>query len=183
MKTESAARGRIFSPALHTFTRVVIAECDENLCRAELSPADRAIFTARRKALYEALHPETRQHVAGGHAKHETASDNLSFAASTAVATGKDERTIQRDAERGEKVSPEAMDLVRGTKLDTGRIQTGQGAPVVIADSGLGMPASARIQQGGRGGQGTPDFKWRMRDGDSVRVPRRTGAGYCCGLD
>lgn len=66
---------------------------------------DRARFTRRRKEAYEALHPETRQHVAGGHAKHGSATDNLSFAAETATATGKDARTVRRDAERGEKIT------------------------------------------------------------------------------
>jgi ParB family chromosome partitioning protein len=97
-----------------------IAECDENLCGSVLTPSERARFTARRKDAYEALHPETRQHVAGGLARQDTANDKLSFAASTAAATGKDERTVQRDAERGEKVTGEALDLIRGTKLDTG---------------------------------------------------------------
>ncbi len=51
------------------------------------------------------------------------ATDNLStasFASETARLIGKDERTIRRDAERGEKVSTEALDIVRGTRLDTG---------------------------------------------------------------
>lgn len=93
---------------------------DENLCRNELSPAERASQTARRKAIYLELHPETAQHVAGGRARQETASDNLSFAAQTAKATGRDERTVQREAERGEKVIPEVIDMITGTKLDTG---------------------------------------------------------------
>lgn len=97
-----------------------LAMIDENLCRAELSPADRASQTARRKAIYIELHPDTAQHVAGGKARQETASDNLSFAAETAKATGRDERTVQRDAERGEKVIPEVIDMITGTKLDTG---------------------------------------------------------------
>lgn len=37
----------------------VIAECDENLCGSNLSPAEVALFTAKRKEAYEALHPET----------------------------------------------------------------------------------------------------------------------------
>lgn len=97
-----------------------LAMIDENLCRAELSPADRARQTARRKAIYLELHPETAQHVAGGKARQETASDNLSFAADTAAASGKTERTVQRDAERGEKVCEAALNMVRGTALDTG---------------------------------------------------------------
>lgn len=97
-----------------------LAMIDENLCRAELTPADRARQTARRKAIYLELHPETAQHVAGGKARQETASDNLSFAAATAEVTGRDQRTVQRDAERGEKVIDEVLDMIRGTKLDTG---------------------------------------------------------------
>lgn len=93
---------------------------DENLCWAELSPAERASQTARRKAIYLELYPETAQHVSGGHSRQGTASDNLSFAAATADAIGKNERTVQRDAERGEKVCDEALRLVRGTSLDTG---------------------------------------------------------------
>lgn len=93
---------------------------DENLCRNELSPAERATQTARRKEIYEELHPETRRGVAGAEAKHGRATDNLSFAGETSKATGKDERTIQRDAERGSKVIGEVIDMITGTKLDTG---------------------------------------------------------------
>ncbi|MCF3932975.1 hypothetical protein L1787_06045 [Acuticoccus sp. M5D2P5] len=98
-------------------------EIDENLCRAELSPSERAELTARRKAIYEELHPETKEHVAGGKARHASAADKLSaatFAKETARSTGREERSIRRDAERGAKVCPEAMALIRGTKLDTG---------------------------------------------------------------
>ncbi|MEQ1955154.1 hypothetical protein [Mesorhizobium sp. CN2-181] len=38
---------------------------DENLCRAELSPIDRAKSTARRKAVYELLNPEAKAGTAG----------------------------------------------------------------------------------------------------------------------
>lgn len=99
-----------------------LAMIDENLCRAELSPADRAVWTARRKAIYIELHPETEAGVAGATARWD-ATDNLStasFAAETAKLSGKEERTVRRDAERGEKVIQEAIDLIRGTKLDTG---------------------------------------------------------------
>lgn len=75
-------------------------DANENLCRAELSPAERAKQTARRKAIYLELHPET------GHGKSSpNKDDNLSsFAGATAEATGRDKRSVQRDAERGEKV-------------------------------------------------------------------------------
>lgn len=88
---------------------------DENLCRAELSPAERASQTARRKAIYEELHPETRL----GENQHsrvrqlgEPSADR--FTLETASAIGKSERSVQRDAERGEKVCDEALRLIRG---------------------------------------------------------------------
>ena len=102
--------------------RAELAMIDENLCRAELSPADRAGQTARRKVIYLELHPETAQHVAGG--KGNATTDDLSvvpsFADATAALTGADARTVRRDAERGEKVAPSVLELIRGTALDTG---------------------------------------------------------------
>lgn len=100
-----------------------LAECDENLCRAELSPADRARFVKRRKDAYEALYPQAR-HGSPGVSRQvgdlRERNENQRFTADTAAKTGQSERAVQRDAERGEKVIPEAMDMVRGTKLDTG---------------------------------------------------------------
>jgi ParB-like chromosome segregation protein Spo0J len=96
-----------------------LAMIDENLCRAELSPSERAQQTARRKAIYLELHPETSH---GGDRKSDQV-DNLStrsFAKETASLTGTDARTVRRDAERGEKVIDAAINLIRGTQLDTG---------------------------------------------------------------
>lgn len=92
---------------------------DENLCRAELSPSERAAQTARRKAIYIELHPETAH---GGDRRSVQVGklSTRSFADETADATGKDARTVRRDAERGEKVCDEALRLVRHTSLDTG---------------------------------------------------------------
>lgn len=100
----------------------VIAECDENLCVSELSPSDRALFTAKRKEAYIALHPET----ALGTNQHSRVrqlgegSDTARFTAETAAATGKSERVVQRDAGRGENIDPTALAMVRGTHLDKG---------------------------------------------------------------
>jgi ParB/RepB/Spo0J family partition protein len=82
----------------------LLAEIDENLMRAELSPAERALHLAERKRVYEKLHPKTRRGVAGAEAKHGRASDRMSFAESTAKATGKSKRTIQREVERALKI-------------------------------------------------------------------------------
>ena len=43
------------------------------------------------------------------------------FTADTAKATGQSERKVQRDAERGSKLSDDALDLLKGTDLDTGQ--------------------------------------------------------------
>lgn len=96
-----------------------LAMIDENLMRAELSPADRAANTARRKAIYLELHPETERggNYQSGQFGH---TEKDSFIEATANALGKGERTIRRDAERGEKISEQALAMVRGTHLDKG---------------------------------------------------------------
>ena len=104
----------------------VLAECDENLCGPKLSASEKALFTAKRKEAYEAIHPETVREATlkrgddfPSRQVGETGKADR-FTANTAVATGQSERVVQRDAERGAKVIPEALELVRGTRLDTG---------------------------------------------------------------
>lgn len=88
-----------------------LAMIDENLCRAELSPSDRARQTARRKEIYEELHPETINGASGiGREKVRQVGEAIPadrFTAETASATGRSERAVQRDAERGSKVIDE----------------------------------------------------------------------------
>lgn len=101
-----------------------IAECDENLCGSKLTPAEKALFTKRRKQAYEALHPETRNGATGvGRDKvRQVGEANVAerFTADTAANTGHSERAVQRDAERGEKISDRAIEALRGTSLDKG---------------------------------------------------------------
>jgi len=103
-----------------------IAECDENLRGPRLTPAERALFTRRRKDAYEALHPETRATSAGGEGRHKDTrrqiGDDTSprFTADTAAKTGHSERVIQRDAERGNKISDDVLAGIKGTSLDKG---------------------------------------------------------------
>lgn len=78
---------------------------DENLMRAELSPADRAQQTARRKAIYLELHPET----AHGKASPNKEENFSSFDKDTAAKTGQTDRTVRLHAERGEKVIDEVL--------------------------------------------------------------------------
>lgn len=99
-----------------------LAMIDENLCRAELSPAEAARAIDRRKVLYEALHPETRHGATGGgHSQSRQLGDSADrFTAETARLTGQSERAVQRSAERGAKVTDEVLAFVRGTPLDSG---------------------------------------------------------------
>ncbi|MCW5715718.1 MAG: ParB N-terminal domain-containing protein [Bauldia sp.] len=95
---------------------------DENLCRAELGEAELSAAIARRKAIYEQLHPQTKHGgnlVGDGVAKMATP-DTLRFTADTAKASGMSERVVQRRAERGEKVVPEVRAIITGTPADTG---------------------------------------------------------------
>lgn len=99
-----------------------LCEIDENLIRADLTPADRALFLARRKEIYLIRHPET----AAGENQHTRVrkvcegSEAKRFTAATAAATGQKERTIQLDVERGEKISAAALQMLRGTRHDKG---------------------------------------------------------------
>jgi hypothetical protein len=97
-----------------------LAMIDENLCRSELSPADRARQTARRKAIYEEMHPETRHGGDRTEASRQLGDLSERFTADTATVSGRSERAVQRDAERGEKVIDEVLSMIAGTKLDTG---------------------------------------------------------------
>jgi hypothetical protein len=67
-------------------------------------------IAARRKEIYLEFHPKTRI-------------DKIcqpTFSEATTETTGKSARTIRLDAERGKKVSDAALDMIRGTALDTG---------------------------------------------------------------
>ncbi|MBB4590188.1 N6-adenosine-specific RNA methylase IME4/ParB-like chromosome segregation protein Spo0J [Rhizobium leguminosarum] len=97
-------------------------EIDENLIRAELTAADRALFLSRRKEIYLLKHPETAQ---GGDRKSKRQDVVLidapqTFSVATAVATGRDRRTIERDTSRGERIIESALHRLRGTRLDSG---------------------------------------------------------------
>ncbi len=99
-----------------------LCEIDENLIRADLTPSDRALFLARRKEIYLVKHPETAH---GGERASRQIGDLNSggskrFTAATAEATGQRERTVQRDIERGEKISAKAILTIRGTRHDKG---------------------------------------------------------------
>lgn len=93
---------------------------DDNLCREALSPAQEAAAVARRKELYEQLHPEATH---GGSRKSTRQIGDLRserFTKATATATGRSERAIQRLATRGEKIGSAVLKRITGTSLDKG---------------------------------------------------------------
>jgi ParB-like chromosome segregation protein Spo0J len=94
-----------------------LAEIDENLIRRELTAAQRARLVSKRKAAYEAVHPEAKHGATGRRGKKDA---NLaSFSRDTAIKTGKPERTVQRDATRAKALGSD-LDRVAGTSLDKG---------------------------------------------------------------
>jgi ParB-like chromosome segregation protein Spo0J len=100
-----------------------VAEIDENLIRADLTPSERAAHHAERKALYLKLHPETKHGGAPGKAgggKKAKDAKLASFVKDIAKKTGKAKRTIARDVSRGEKIDPQALADLAGTCLDNG---------------------------------------------------------------
>ena len=97
----------------------LLIEIDENLCRADLSPAERALHLAERKRLYETRYPDTKLGATGkARAKvRQNGEANIRFTEDAARKTGRSERTVQREVERAAKIA-DIADVV-GTTLDT----------------------------------------------------------------
>lgn len=101
-----------------------LAEIDENLIRAELTALERSEHLARRKAIYEELHPDTRSVTErGGPGRGGKTVDNLStvsapsFAEDTAAKTGVSARTVRREVKIANSIAPEVRDALRDTPL------------------------------------------------------------------
>jgi ParB family chromosome partitioning protein len=90
-----------------------LMEIDDNLAGAELTPLDTAVFLARRKEVYERLHPETSRGLAGAKARWSNASELGSFASTTAEKLGITERQVQKIVAAGERLDPRDAQLLR----------------------------------------------------------------------
>jgi len=102
--------------------RVLLVEIDENLIRADLSPAERAMHLAARKQIYLKQHPETASvRVRGGPGRskknesHSATGKAPAFIDDTANKTGKHRATIAREVARAKIIN--LADVV-GTTLD-----------------------------------------------------------------
>lgn len=122
--------------------KLQLMECDENLAHSTLSLAQRAKFTARRKAIYQALHPEVahggsrgNQYTGGkpcqmaNDATWQNAGENNdlsenamsktpSFSEDTARRTGRSRRVVDLDVQRSANIPDYLMDLLTGTDFD-----------------------------------------------------------------
>jgi ParB/RepB/Spo0J family partition protein len=100
--------------------RAALAEIDENLVRANLSPAEEAAHHAERKRLYQKLHPSKKrganQHTNKSFAQNEESADT--YTESAAKKIGKSRATVDRAVKRGREI-PNVAELT-GTSLDQG---------------------------------------------------------------
>lgn len=98
-----------------------LAQLDENLVRRELSVLQRAEHLARKKAIYEALYPETKRGVAGGRASGKSrrgaqrTTDRMSLVRHVAERIGVSERTVEREIQIATAIPQEVRDQLKGT--------------------------------------------------------------------
>ncbi len=77
------------------------------------SAAERSQHLARRKSIYEAMHPETTHGAVGRGGKRDADSASLSFTADTAKKTGVAARTIAEDVQIGTNLADDVMEKVK----------------------------------------------------------------------
>jgi len=120
-RTEAARRlgwdeieAKIWADVTDDWARLI--EIDDNLAGAEMNALDTAVFLATRKAVYERLHPETKQGVAGGLARQGSATE-LSSVAAFAVATAEKfnmtDRQVRKIVAAGSKLGPDEVAKLR----------------------------------------------------------------------
>ena len=93
-----------------------LAEIDENLIRRGLNCVDEGEQLARRKEIYEKLHPETRQGMRNGQTSKTAPGavlETKSFTKDASEKLGMAPRTIRTKIQVAKKLTPEAKEIVR----------------------------------------------------------------------
>lgn len=101
--------------------RAELAEIDENMIRRNLTSTEQGRLLARRKKLYETLHPETIARNHPGHvSNHQSSSDKMtvepkvkSFVEDTAEKLGISPRTVERHLWIAEHLTPKATKTLK----------------------------------------------------------------------
>lgn len=93
----------------------VLLEADENLARHDLTELDRSYTLARRKDVYERLHPETAS--GKGRSKQNDKNVAVSFTRATAEKLGVDKRSIERAIGRFKRLAPGLHERIAPTSL------------------------------------------------------------------
>ena len=106
-----------------------LAEIDENFVRNDLSPVEYGDLLLRRKEIYEALHPETKN---GGDKKSQeirtrkARSDSFDpFVADTAKKLGISRRTVEERIQTAKNLTPEVKEIIK-TALKISRLNPEQ---------------------------------------------------------
>ena len=99
-----------------------LIEIDENLIRNELTALENGDCLRRRKEIYEIKFPETKQGIAGGKARQNSASEKNSFAKDTALKTGLSPRTIQQGVQIG-NIIPEVKEKILNLPIADKKIE------------------------------------------------------------
>jgi ParB family chromosome partitioning protein len=105
------------------YLQAKLAEIDENIERTPLTVLEYSVQLNDRKNIYEGLHPETKQHVAGAAVSNRTrhgkpaTSDKMSFAADTAQKLKKTMRSVQRDLAIAKGIDHAVQKVISGTPI------------------------------------------------------------------
>ena len=104
-------------PAGFNPVHLELMEVDENLCRAELTAAEKAAALKKRKILWESLREQTES---GNLVSTLTGRGHTGFASSTAAVTGMSKQAINSYIKTADALG-EDLGLVQGTTFDTKR--------------------------------------------------------------
>jgi ParB family chromosome partitioning protein len=96
-----------------------LAEIDENLVRAELTVLERGEQLARRKTIYDALHPEAPR----GPGRPKKAETISAFTTDAASKTGVTSRSVRQEVQIATSLSPEVRDAIRTTDLANSKVE------------------------------------------------------------